>query len=166
MSEPFIGQIRIAGFTFAPRGYTDCDGQLLAINSNQALFSLFGTIYGGDGRTTFALPDLRGRAALHQGTGAGLSPRPLGQRSGQEDSQLAVANVPAHHHTTQVGGEANQTSPAGHRPADAAAYTDRAGTGASAQTNNTGGGQSFTNMQPFLVVRYFVALVGVFPSRN
>ena len=102
MSEPFIGEIRIFGFNFAPRGWALCDGQLLPISQNSALFSLLGTIYGGDGRTTFALPDLRGRAALHEGTGPGLSPRQLGQRSGSETNTLTVNQLPPHTHQARA----------------------------------------------------------------
>ncbi len=98
MSDPFIGQIQTFGFNFAPRGWARCDGQLLPISSNSALFSLLGTTYGGDGRTTFGLPDLRGRAALHQGQGPGLSNRNLGQRAGAENTTLTVNQMPSHNH--------------------------------------------------------------------
>ncbi len=96
MSDPFVGEIRMFAGNFAPRNFAFCDGQLVAISQNNALFSLFGTIYGGDGRTTFGLPDLRGRVPLHMGTGPGLSPRPIGQKGGSETVALSAANLPAH----------------------------------------------------------------------
>ena len=98
MSQPFLGQITMFGFNFNPRGWAKCDGQLLPISSNQALFSLLGTTYGGDGRTTFGLPDMRGRVPLHQGQGPGLSPRQMGARIGAEDATISANEMPAHSH--------------------------------------------------------------------
>lgn len=115
--EPFIGQIQTFGFSFALRGWALCDGQLLPISSNTALFSLLGTTYGGDGRTTFALPDLRGRAAIHQGAGPGLSPRVIGSKGGAETVALSQNEIPNHTHiaTTHCqSGSANQNNPTGH----------------------------------------------------
>ena len=168
MSEPFLGQISIFGFDFAPRGWADCDGQLLPINQNQALFALLGTTYGGDGRTTFALPDLRGRVPIHFGSG-----HPQGQRAGEERHTLTTAELPAHAHPTQCSSAAGTSkSPAGNFPASEsngaiAVYstTSNATLNASAVTN-AGGGQSHENMQPFLTLTFAIALQGIFPSRN
>lgn len=174
MSEPFIGEIRVFGFNFAPRGWALCDGQLLPIAQNTALFSLLGTIYGGDGRTTFALPDLRGRAALHQGNGPGLSPRAIGQRSGSETNTLSVNQLPSHTHQVRAfGGPGNaNTAPgnvwsndAGNQSATYNSGAANANMGSSALAN-TGGNQAVNNMQPFLVVNYCIALTGIFPSRS
>ncbi|MEM8618040.1 MAG: tail fiber protein [Pseudomonadota bacterium] len=191
--EPFIGQIQAFGFNFAPRGWALCNGQLLAINSNTALFSLIGTFYGGDGRTTFALPDLRGRSPMHYGTGAGLSPRPIGQRAGVEGVTLSVAQIPPHSHSGEVApgttrpvtiaaydGEGTEEDADGHVLASApsiysastpdtslnaaAASVDLAGTPVAG--NLTGGGLSHTNMPPYLVLNYCIALQGIYPSRS
>jgi len=182
MSEPFIGEIRMVGFTFAPRGWANCDGQLLPIAQNTALFSLFGTIYGGDGRTTFALPDLRGRVPIHTGNGPGLTSRTQGSRSGAERVTLGVNNLPAHNHaatsTANCNGVAGNSNDAvGNFWADDAGVSSGTyHTGPSNATMNagavqttvanTGGGQAHENMQPFLVIRFIVALTGLFPSRN
>ncbi len=169
------------GGNFAPRGWAFCDGQLLAINSNQALFSILGTTYGGDGRTTFALPDLRGRVAMHQGTGPGLAPRSLGQRSGTETNTLNVTNLPSHNHglasgtvSIPVSGEdANQDEANGQYLANGTFYHNSPdGTygggpiNLSGNTANQGGSQAVNNMQPYLALNYIIALVGIFPSRN
>jgi microcystin-dependent protein len=174
MSSPFVGQIKMFGGNFAPRGYALCDGQLLPINQNQALFSLLGTIYGGDGRTTFALPDLRGRIPMQPGTGPGLSNRSLGERSGVEDVTLTAQQLPTHNHA------ANAVAPAGNSN-DAASnfWADDAGASSATYSSgpattamnagaigNAGGGQSHTNVQPFQCVNFIIALQGVFPSRN
>ncbi|MEL6616244.1 MAG: tail fiber protein [Bacteroidota bacterium] len=166
--EPFIGTICSFGFQFAPRGWALCDGQLLPINSNQALFSLLGTTYGGDGRTTFALPDLRGRAALHQGSGAGLSTYRMGQRGGAETVTLNAAQVPPHNHAvpgalvprtgfSNVGNEGESNVLASHTPRTSQNLE---------MTANAGGGQSHENRPPFLTVSFCIALVGIFPSRS
>src|SRR6056297_1376109 len=144
MSEPFIGQIQTFGFTFPPRGWAFCDGQLLPISQHAALFSLLGTTYGGDGRTTLALPDLRGRLPMHTGTGVGLSPRSLGARSGSERHTLTTNEMPAHSHdlraTSAVGDE---TSPVGAIPATAndgeSNYANPAGTETATASLNQGG---------------------------
>jgi microcystin-dependent protein len=174
MSEPFIGQIQLVGFNFAPRGWAFCNGQLLPISQNTALFSLLGTTYGGDGETTFALPDLRGRVPVHSGSssGPGLSPRPLGQRSGQETVTLNTTQIPAHAHTfsAPVSSDSGETdTPEGGVPAVAsediyAESTDSVGLAST--TGNTGGGQGHNNMQPYLVVNFCIALTGIFPSQN
>ncbi len=172
MSEPFLGEIRMVGFNFAPRGWAFCDGQLLQISSNSALFSLFGTTYGGDGRTTFALPDLRGRYAMHPGSGPGLSTYSLGQRGGTETNTIAVNQMPSHNHPIGVyDDDANRVDAAGNVLANSAvgnAYSNQSPdeTMASNAVGNTGGGQPVNNMSPFLCVSFAVALTGLFPSRN
>lgn len=175
MSDPFIGQIMMFGGNFAPRGWALCDGQLLQIANNTALFSLLGTTYGGDGRTTFGLPDLRGRAPLHAGSGPGLTPRNLGQRGGGETNTLTVQQMPSHTHAPNaVAGAANQQSPANNFPASEAAgvtatYSNQASpdtTMNALAVGNAGGGQAVNNMQPYVTVNFIIALVGVFPSRN
>jgi microcystin-dependent protein len=174
MSEPFIGQIQMFGFNFAPRGWAFCDGQLLPISQNTALFSLLGTTYGGDGRTTFALPDLRGRVPIHEGQGAGLSDYRLGQRAGAETTTLSIANLPAHNHAASAAGPAGNANDAiGNIWADdagvsSATYSSGAASGTmrADAIGNTGGGQAFDNRQPYLTVNFCIALVGLFPSRN
>jgi microcystin-dependent protein len=176
MSEPFIGEIKIVGFNFPPRNWASCDGQLLSIAQNSALFSLFGTYYGGDGRTTFGLPDLRGRFPMHYGSGPGLTPRTIGQKSGAENETLTVAQLPSHSHSGTVAvstAEGDRTSPSGAylaRPEEpvqpyAGTTGDTLGAG-SVQTYNTGSGQTFDTMNPFIVLNFVVALSGIFPSRN
>lgn len=167
MSEPFLGEIKIFGFDFAPRGFAFCDGQLMPVNQNESLFALLGTIYGGDGRTTFALPDLRGRAALHFGQGPGLTERRIGTRSGSESH----SQPPTHTHQLRaVGANADQTSPAGNVPATAREDTY---SGASSTDTNMGAGAiqstgpaTVDHMPPYLAVNFCIALVGVFPSRS
>ena len=172
MSEPFLAEIKIVGFTFNPRGWANCDGQLLPINQNQALFSLLGTTYGGDGRTTFQLPDLRGRTPLHAGQGPGLSNRTLGQRGGTQTEALNVSQIPNHGHLQGSGDQATQTSPVGNvlasRPRRGSRnYTPVAGlTGLAGGPGSAGSGQAHENSQPALVVRFVIALQGLFPSRN
>jgi microcystin-dependent protein len=174
MAEPFIAEIKMFAGNFAPRGWAFCDGQLLPISSNTALFSLVGTIYGGDGRTTFALPDLRGRVSMHAGNGPGLSQRRVGQRGGTETVTLNVAQMPSHNHSPgcsndlgdEVLPEGNFVAkPAGADTGEAFASTADKTMGTS-PSSNTGGNGAHTNVQPFLVVNYIIALVGTFPSRN
>ena len=173
MSDPFIGEIRMFAGTFAPRSHAFCDGQLLAISQNSALFSLLGLIYGGDGRTTFGLPEMRGRIPVHQGQGPGLSNRPIGQRSGAEDVTLNVTHIPAHSHQIQADTAAgSQSNPAGQflaaspnvrvfRPV--APNTVMA---ADAISNSAGGAQQHDNVMPFTCIHFIIALSGDFPSRN
>ena len=174
-SEPFIGQISTFGFSFAPRGWAKCDGQLLQITSNTALFSLLGTVYGGDGRTTFGLPDLRGRAALHQGAGPGLTKRTIGQKAGAETAPLDAKTMPTHTHVatmmaTTLPDPTDNGSPTGKVFAPKNKYssgTSNADMGPTSITNaNTGGGQAHANMQPFLCINFCIALTGIFPSRK
>lgn len=165
--DPMIGEVQWVAFNFAPRGWAKCDGQLLPISSNSALFSLLGTTYGGDGRTTFGLPDLRGRAPLHEGAGPGLTPRQLGQRGGSEMETLTNAQVPNHTHainfTEQQGDEA-QPDIAYYLGPDALSSSP-----ADMELNvleSSGGGQAHNNMQPYVTLTAVIALQGVFPSRN
>jgi microcystin-dependent protein len=170
--EPFLGQILIVSFSFAPKGWALCNGQLLPINQNQALFALLGTTFGGDGRQTFALPDLRGRVPIHMGQGPGLQPYTLGERGGQEVVTLTVSQLPAHTHPL-LGQSALGTSasPAGAVWAaqsrlnvySAASPDTQMG---AASISTSGGSAPYDNHSPYLTVNYVIALVGVFPSRN
>jgi microcystin-dependent protein len=167
MSEPFLAEVRIFSFNFPPRGWAQCDGQILPINQNQSLYSLLGTTYGGDGRTTFALPDLRGRAALHEGDGISLGATGLGA----ETHALSVAEMPSHAHALLASsGNASSKNPAGNVYARAGSNTYHAPGNAVAlhagTVTNQGSGQGHENMQPFQVVNFCIALQGLFPSRN
>ncbi|MDN3667621.1 phage tail protein [Algibacter miyuki] len=171
--EPFLGQIQAFGCNFAPLGWAKCEGQLLAISQNEALFSLLGTIYGGDGRTTFALPDLRGRSMVNEGNGPGLSPIRLGEKGGSENITLTAQNIPAHSHAVNIpvniaGGE--ESSPAGaHIANHANAFSEDTSPGQSLapfNTANSGGNTSFSNRDPFLGMNICIALKGIFPSRS
>ena len=165
--EPFIGQIQLFGFNFNPRGWAKCDGQLLPISQNTALFSLLGTTYGGDGRTTFALPDLRGRFPTSQGTGPGLSGRSIGQKSGTESNTLNANNLPPHTHQMRGNEEGNTDDPTGNVVAgdgtNAFSNISNVDMGA---TSITGNSDTVNNMPPYLVLNYCIALTGIFPSRN
>lgn len=173
-AEPFIGQIMCAGFNFAPRGWAELNGQILPISQNTALFSLLGTQYGGNGQTNFALPDMRGRTLLHTGQGPGLSERFQGEVAGSEANSLATANLPPHAHSFAPLGsnnDATSVSPAGKVAASKARttlYTDPVNivTEAIGSTGTTGSGVPVNNMQPYLTVKCFIALEGIFPSRN
>jgi len=173
-NTPFIGEIQEFAGNFAPRGWAYCDGQLLAISSNTALFSIIGTIYGGDGRTTFALPDLRGRLAIHPGNGPGLSSRRLGEKSGTETNTITSANLPSHNHSGSIAipvssDEGDKSSPIGNYPAetseDSYSSSTNANNAGGVVLGNTGGGQSVNNMMPYIANRYIIALQGVYPSR-
>lgn len=172
MSEPFTAEIRIFAGNFAPRGWAFCNGQLLPISQNTALFSLIGTTYGGDGRTTTALPNLEGRAPMHPGRGPGLTSRRLGQQGGSETETLSEAQMPNHNHTAQgTTNSANQRTPANHLAATGGGrgtnfYSNAASSGAFKELINTGGGQAHNNMQPFLAMNFIIALVGLYPSRS
>jgi len=173
MSEPFVGEIRMFAGNFAPRGWALCDGQLLTVAQNDALFSLFGTIYGGDGRTTFALPDLRGRIPIHAGSGPGLTIRNLGAKGGAEEVTMATSQLPSHDHGSLHGSSSIGTtsSPAGNLLARSTTFdvyvNEEPVVGlAPAAIANSGGGQSHSNLQPYLCVNFIVALVGIYPSRN
>lgn len=180
MTEPFLAEISIVSFGFAPRGWALCNGQLLPINQNQALFSLLGTTYGGDGRVNFALPNLIGKALIHEGAGF-----QLGQSAGQTAHIITTAELPTHVHEIKkspaglvtakalTGTSANKTTPEGNYFAENATETkrfsnrsdDSLGNGVPT-LGNTGGSQAHNNMQPYLVLNYIIALQGVFPSPN
>lgn len=167
--EPFIGQIIMFGGNFAPRGWALCDGQLLSIAQHSALFSILGTTYGGDGVSTFGLPDLRGRAAVHAGTGPGLTHRPLGQKSGAETVTLTTNQIPSHNHTLNARNDNSTTrDPTDNSLAQSDTYVPRpANDPMNADSiSKTGGGQPHDNMQPFQVVNFIIALVGTYPSRD
>lgn len=173
--EPFIGQIMGFGGNYAPRGWAFCNGQLMAISSNTALFSILGTTYGGDGRTTFALPDLQGRAPIHWGNGPGLSPVFLGERAGTETVTLTQANLPPHNHTATLHAEtviANQSNPnnrmlaLGEFYADLDPVEDRTMAPESITVGTTGGGTSFGIRSPYLAISMIIALQGIFPPHN
>jgi len=177
MSEPFIAEIKIFAGNFAPRGYAFCNGALLPISQNTALFALIGTIYGGDGRSTTALPDLRGRAPMHPGRGPGLTSRQLGQRGGTETETLSTAQMPVHRHsastTLQSGNEddpSSNTYLAGGPTPATLMYGDSSaslnGTLAGTALPNAGGSQAHTNQQPYLSLNFIIALTGLFPSRS
>jgi microcystin-dependent protein len=164
MAEPFLSEIRMMSFVFAPKGWALCNGQLLPINQNQALFSLLGTTFGGDGRVNFALPDLRGRTPIHVGSG-----HTLGERGGEQAHTLSIAELPQHTHVanaTQLTGDT--PLPAGHILADSPSqlYASAANLVAVNATTvaNTGGSQAHLNMQPFLTLSCCIALQGIFPS--
>jgi microcystin-dependent protein len=182
-TEPFIGEIKIFGFNFAPRGYMTCQGQTLSIAQNTALFSLLGTTYGGNGQTTFALPDLQGRRPVGQGQGPGLSSYQMGQVSGTENITLLPNNMPMHAHPGQgltvnipvSTGGADASSPAGAYLADtgteifSSAATAGQSYGAGTIGGNTGmagGSQPFGILNPYLCINYSIATEGIFPSRN
>ncbi|HEX3873948.1 MAG TPA: tail fiber protein [Solirubrobacteraceae bacterium] len=169
MAEPFLGEIRTFGFNFAPQGWAMCAGQLLAISQNSALFALIGTFYGGDGVTTFALPDLRGRVGINMGQGPGLSPYQLGEVSGSENVTLTTGQMPSHAHALNANAQQYTTTrPAGHVPAQGGTYAAVADgtTMNAAAIGPAGGNQPHTNIQPFLGLNFCIALEGIFPSRN
>ena len=167
MSEPFLGEIKMGGWNFAPRGWALCNGQLLSIAQNTALFSLLGTTYGGNGQTTFALPNLQGRVPMHWGNGPGLTPRVIGEVDGSETVTLMSTQIPAHNHALQGADEATTKSPANAVPAFASTPTyNPAANLAMTPTGIAGGSQPHENMQPSLAVTFVIALEGIFPSRN
>ena len=169
--NPYLGEIRYVGFNFAPQGWALCDGQLLQISQNTALFSLLGTTFGGDGKTTFALPDMRGRVPVGMGQGAGLTNRNPGDQGGQESVALTVAQMPAHRHTLNASNAAaSSNGPAGNvlaATSSTAIYTNQAPdvTLQAASVNIRGQSQPHENMQPFLGMTCIIATVGIYPSR-
>lgn len=171
-SEPFIGQLALVPYNFAPKGWALCNGQILSIAQNTALFSLLGTTYGGNGTTTFALPDLRGRVPLSSGQGPGLNNYILGQTGGAETQTLTLNQIPAHTHLliadTSVG---TSERPNGALPARNAAGvpqygTHSTGTMSAGGTQSAGGSQPHDNMQPYVTLNWIIALQGIFPSQN
>lgn len=168
MSTPFLSEIKITSFNFPPKGWAMCNGQLLPINQNQALFSLLGTTYGGDGRQTFALPDLRSRIPV--GSGNSFT---LGEKGGEEAHTLNLNELPAHSHPAQCSSAAGttRTAAAARFAAESAGVTMPFGTTADSTLNagsvlNVGGSQPHTNLQPYLVLNFIIALQGIFPSSN
>ncbi|MGO4773827.1 phage tail protein [Flavobacterium sp. W22_SRS_FK3] len=183
-TEPFIGEIKILGFNFAPRGYMTCQGQILSIAQNTALFSLLGTTYGGNGQTTFGLPDLQGRMPIGQGTGPGLPSHSMGEVSGNTSVNILPSNMPAHVHTLNKlsiklkasTANADEASPDGNFPATATSSiysgngattgTYTGGVDISGSTDIAGSGIPIEIMNPYLVINYSIAIQGIFPSRN
>jgi microcystin-dependent protein len=164
MAEPFLSEIRILSFGFPAKGWALCNGQLLPINQNQALFSLLGTTFGGDGRVNFALPDLRGRGPIHVGSG-----HDLGERAGQESHTLSQQEYPTHNHLGNVVNSNADAGPAGHffAAANALYQPKPASTPLAPSTiSNVGGSQPHANQQPFLTLSFAIALQGIFPSPN
>ena|SRR5438128_8975221 len=170
MASPFIGQITLFAGNFAPRGWAFCNGQLLSIAQNTALFSILGTTYGGNGQTTFALPDLRGRVPVHAGQGPGLSNYDLGQQGGAESVTLTTAQMPAHTHPANANDSAATTNrPGGGVPARGGSYADAPDGSTTldpAAVGSAGGDQPHTNVQPYTTLNYIIAIEGIFPSRN
>ncbi len=183
--EPTLGEIRMFAGNFAPRSWALCEGQLLPINTNQALFSILGTTYGGDGRTNFALPDLRGRASINPGTGPGLPTYKLGQREGTVINVLNITQIPAHNHTGAARvSSANATQSVATNGSSIATPVTKSGRSSnttygfnmatpditlnenSVTTANTGGNKAINNIQPFLSIYYIICTQGLFPSRN
>lgn len=168
MAEPFLSEIRIMSFAFAPKGWALCNGQLLPINQNQALFSLLGTTFGGDGSVNFALPDLRGRAPIHVGSG-----HTLGERSGEQAHTLSIAEVPTHAHVAHATSATGTAAIPANNLALATSANYEAYRPASALTSlepasvaSVGGSQAHLNMQPYLILTFSIALQGIFPSPN
>jgi microcystin-dependent protein len=167
MAEPFLSEIRIMSFVFAPKGWALCNGQLLPINQNQALFSLLGTTFGGDGRVNFALPDLRARAPIHVGSG-----HTLGERGGEQAHTLSIAELPMHTHVlngstnTAVNSPANSPVLGTTNPQQGYVAASNLVAMAPQVVGNTGGSQAHLNMQPFLTLSFCIALQGIFPSPN
>jgi len=177
MSEPFLGEIIMFGGNFAPRGWAFCDGQLLPISQYSALFSILGTTYGGDGRTTFGLPDLRGRLAIGPRNGPGLSDYRLGEKGGSETNTLGTHQIPSHGHTTTLKASSDESTlydptnavltNSGARDAEYGPATNLVNmSNASIVSGNTGGGQPVNNLQPLLAVNYIIALQGLYPPRS
>ena len=183
-SDPYVGETMLVGFNFCPRGWATADGQLMPIAQNQALFSLLGTYYGGDGRTTFALPDLRGRVPINQGAGPGLSPVTIGQRGGAEAVGLSAANMPNHTHTATAASTLNATGTASDAGTPGGNVLSRSGSthiynagpatvpmgdssvATTVTVNPAGSSQAFSIRNPYLGMQWCIALVGVYPSRQ
>jgi microcystin-dependent protein len=173
MTDPFLAEIRIFGFNYAPRGWASCDGQLMSISQNTALFALLGTTYGGDGRVTFGLPNLTGSAPMHPGQGPGLSPRSLGESGGTPSVTILASEMPVHTHAVAASpAEAGDRSPAANLPAaETGGINSYAAPGTPVQMAPTmvgpaaGNGQPHNNLQPSLAVKYCIAVQGIFPQR-
>jgi microcystin-dependent protein len=170
MASAFIGEIRMFGGNFAPAGWAFCQGQLLAIQQYSALFALLGTTYGGNGTTTFALPNLQGRVPIHQGQGPGLSNYVIGQMSGTESVALLTTQLPQHSHlaagNSNPGTSADPTNNYWAASADLRPFSDQTPNGTMQNSGSAGSSQPHENMPPFLAVNFIIALLGIFPSRN
>lgn len=170
MSDPFIGEIRMFGGNFAPRGWAFCNGQILPIAQNTALFSLLGTTYGGNGQTTFALPNLQGRMPMHAGQGPGLSPRALGQSLGEVAHTLTVSELPAHTHELRGAGSASTGTPSAGVALGTGPRVYRSApantVGMTTPLSMSGGSQPHQNRSPYLGLSFIIALQGIFPARN
>lgn len=177
MADQFVGEIRIAGFSFAPNGWAQCNGQLLPISQNTALFSLLGTQFGGNGISTFALPNFQGAAPMGQGNGVGLTPRVIGESGGESSVELLISEMPSHNHNVTGNLQAgNQNSPAGANWGSAhigktGLDTYTANTGSNVSMNpgalaTAGGGFPHNNLSPYLVLNFIIALQGIFPARS
>lgn len=171
--DPFVAEIRIFGFNFAPKGWAFCNGQILAISQNTALFSLLGTTYGGDGKSNFALPNFQGNAPMHYGQGPGLSLRDIGESGGTDTVSLTASELPEHSHSTSCNaGMGDQYGPPGNFWATDAGgnleYAPGPATGpmAAGAVQNMGGGEPHNNLQPYLALNFCIALQGVYPSRS
>lgn len=172
--EPFLGEIKYFAGNFAPLGWAKCDGQLLSISEHTALFSILGTLYGGDGRSTFGLPDARGRVLIHSGAGPGLSQYQTGARGGAEQTTLDIAQMPSHTHTGKLkasSGQANSSNPASASLAQGELYATRTNPDVdlidgSVALGNTGGSRPFNNIQPYVSATCIIALRGAYPPRN
>lgn len=174
MSDPFLGEVRCVGFNFAPVGWAQCDGQIMSISQNTALFSLLGTQYGGNGTSNFALPNLQGCVAMDFGNGAGLTPRDIGETGGSPTVTLLASELPSHGHTAQAN------SAAGTTPIAVGAFFAKTGSPLTAEYHaggpnalmspgalaSVGGGQPHNNLMPYLVMNFVIALTGIFPSRS
>ncbi|MDB6124194.1 MAG: Phage tail collar domain protein [Pedosphaera sp.] len=173
MSQPFFGEIRLMACTFAPKGWALCNGQVMVIAQNQALYSILGTTYGGNGQQTFALPNLQGKVAMHFGQGPGLGSYPLGQGGGAESATLATNQIPQHNHAVACNSTTGaQANPSGNFPglansSSAGIYEATANnTMAAGMIGNTGGNQPHENRQPFLTLNYCISLGGIYPTVN
>ena len=168
MSSPFVGEIRLVGFNFAPVGWAACDGQLMAIAQNDVLFQLIGTTFGGDGQTTFALPDLRGRVPIHMGQSPGTSNYVIGQSGGSETVTVLASQLPVHAHVAVSAAGGNDTNVPTGMPASGGPdlYAAGAGTGTTIAGTNAGGNQPHENMAPFATLNFVISLFGIFPSQN
>jgi microcystin-dependent protein len=173
VADPFVAEIRIFPFTFAPKGWAFCDGQLMPLSQNTALFALLGTTYGGDGKSTFALPDLQGNSALHPGQGQGLSLRDLGEMGGSDTVTLLVSEIPAHSHAANAVGVVSTTAAPSSQTALARSVNGSAYAAGGGALNAlapqalppAGGSLPHNNLQPYLTLNFCIALQGVFPAR-
>ena len=178
MTESFIGEIKMFAGSFAPQGWMPCDGRILSIAQNQALFAILGTTYGGDGRSTFALPNLNGRVAMHFGQALGQPPHSIGETGGSSSMPLTVDQMPSHTHAARLKGagnsQGNRDSPAGNVPgmlSGCQAYSQPSGTlgnmaAESAAIGNAGGSAAHENMQPYLAMNFIICVMGIFPPRS